>query len=732
MNDGSTVGCNSPRWSRLVPAVVLALLLLAVAGGVYRKSSQAVAPPIYDAMQYYAKAALVWQALGTGKLVNPLNVAPTERPPGVIVLSGPTGFSPDFRAFFFRATFFPIILFIAACWLVAHERLRDPRAGWLIASACAALVALPMFYHFERSDILPVPASWGLVDGFLAGVASMATALLLLGARRQSLAVTAGGALTGAFTLIIKPSALFVIPVILWAWFIELLIVHWPVRRAWRQDSRFRAYALGSCSTILLVVGLMTFVCFRSRYLSNDTLSFFANSQRILREMYRGTSLAKLILPQVHPWLGWHWVILWGVIVALALVGAVVRGARLRMETEDVRFFAALVAFGGGVIWWIWVAGPSEVRYVLPFVLVFIVITLPGILLRVASLPTWARCPWCVAMVAPAVLLTLLLWTDQPAIFLQRLLGVGLATGQFREEVRIGSSVVDEAQTLKRDLTVYVTETDGSQAVVEAVGAYHHLIAPKDKFFRTLCPIDWRRPPLIRRHDLLSADYVLFRPIDDAKEMRRWAVAERIDGFEAETRAIRAWLTGAGTADGLEVTYSGSLRLVKIVDLGAADRSFGLFVGQHRWRNLFSSENSAPVQAGEREIRRAATTAAVGTRRVEFEGKFRLDGAILKHAGNVLQMELVWEDLGAEPANWWVAVHVLDRRGKIISQADYPIHASARTRLAWTDRVMWSKEQLRGADRVGVGVYRPNVGALKADRGELDWDKTRLLIALPR
>src|SRR6266852_7593346 len=45
---GSRRGPNSARWSEWLPSAVLVLLLLAVGLGIYRKTSQAVAPPMYD------------------------------------------------------------------------------------------------------------------------------------------------------------------------------------------------------------------------------------------------------------------------------------------------------------------------------------------------------------------------------------------------------------------------------------------------------------------------------------------------------------------------------------------------------------------------------------------------------------------------------------------------------------------------------------------------------------
>ena len=74
---------------------MLCLLLLGI--GIHQKTNRAIAPPIYDAMAYYTKGAMVWTEWGMGRLVNPFNVGATVRPPGTMLLSSPLGFAYDER-----------------------------------------------------------------------------------------------------------------------------------------------------------------------------------------------------------------------------------------------------------------------------------------------------------------------------------------------------------------------------------------------------------------------------------------------------------------------------------------------------------------------------------------------------------------------------------------------------------------------------------------------------------
>ena len=46
-----------------IPFVIGALFLIAIGGGIYKKSGLAVAPPIYDPIAYYHKAKVVWDSI---------------------------------------------------------------------------------------------------------------------------------------------------------------------------------------------------------------------------------------------------------------------------------------------------------------------------------------------------------------------------------------------------------------------------------------------------------------------------------------------------------------------------------------------------------------------------------------------------------------------------------------------------------------------------------------------
>src|SRR5260370_39748386 len=97
-------------------------------------------------------------------MVNPFNAAPTVRPPGTVLVAGPTGFNPDFRSFYFRSTFLPIIAFAAAIYIAAWTRTLGGRSQWDLVLAAMFLNAFPFFYHLEPVEGGYSPVHVGLVD----------------------------------------------------------------------------------------------------------------------------------------------------------------------------------------------------------------------------------------------------------------------------------------------------------------------------------------------------------------------------------------------------------------------------------------------------------------------------------------------------------------------------------------------------------------------------------------
>jgi len=728
------------RFSRHLPTLVLALCLTVLGIGIYQKTSRAVAPPIYDPMAYYTKGAMVWKEWSNGRLVNPLNVGPTSRPPGTMLLTSPFGFSPDFRAFFFRSIYFPIVVFVLAFWVLAESQIRQSRQRWANLVGALTLASLPMFYQFERSYAIASPSDWGYMDCFLGALAALATVLLILSVRRRSVILATIGAVAGAFTLLVKPAGLVLLPVFCFLWVTELLAANWPILPAWREDRTLKRYSIWTASLLALILGATTAACFGSEYLSRTNIKIGYNGQKIVIDMFKSLSLWSLAAPQVQTSFGWHWFCM-SIAGSLILLGAiVVRVSRHSLCREDFRFLAALTALCLGVVWWVKFAGPAMIRYLYPFPMIFLVVLLPMVLTAAdLLLPRWTRRALAALCVAPIAVVIGLLFMDAPSLKWQRLVGVNLSAGQFGEEVKMGDLLVDEARRAGRNLKIYVIPTDALPGVVEAEGIYRNLLHPQAPTFQIQRANDWIHTIMVRRREFVQADFILFYPIHDANRLHALLAQPVVNDPVTESDVFSAWLTGTSDDQGLQTVSESVLRLVRVIDHAKLDEAFGRLVAKHGWPDLFYKENIEPAILTRDAFVLAVDRSVPGGRDIHFGKQFLLRGALLQPKDGGLQMELFWESLAEQPLKYFVFVHIIDQSGKMLAQADYEQAPGARTapRLAkaseiWRDVTQLSSDQLRGATGIAIGIFEPPETFLTADRGDRDWDNRRLILRLSR
>jgi len=707
--------------------------------GIYRRAARAIAPPIYDPMAYYTKGAMVWKEWSSGRLVNPLNVGPAFRPPGTMLLTSPFGFSPNFRAFFFRSIYVPVVVFVIAFWVLAESQVRQPRQRWANLVGALMLASLPMFYQFERNSAFASPYDWGYMDCFLGALGALATALLLVSVRRCSIGVAAMGIVTGALTLLVKPAGLVIMPILGFLWATELAATYWPIRAGWRENENLKWYSIRTVALLVLVFAGVTAACLGSEYLSRININLARNSLNVVIDMFKNVPLLSLISSQIQSSLGWHW--LFGSMIAtlLLLVGIGARASRGSMRGEDFRFLAALATLGLGILWWVELAGPAMIRYLYPFVTIFLVVLLPEILAAADRvLPQWSRRALAVPCLAPLAVIAALLFMDAPPIKGQWLMGVNLSAGQFGQEVKMGDLLADQAGREGRILKVYVIPMDERPGVVEAEGIYRNLLHSDAPTFQIQRPNDWIHPTLVRRKQFVEADFILFYPVRDANRLRALLTLPVVNDPAVESELFSAWLTQASEEQGIQTVSEGDLRLVKVIDRAKLDAAFGRLASRHRWRDLFDAENNEPVVLTQDALVSAADRSVPSGRDVRFGDRFLLRSAELTPKDGGLKIDLLWESLVEQPLKYFVFVHLIDQSGKILAQADYEQSPGARTapRLAkagelWRDTVPLSLEQLKGVNGIAFGIWEPPGTFLAPDRGDRDWDGRRLILSVP-
>jgi hypothetical protein len=119
---------------------------------------------------------------------------------------------------------------------------------------------------------------------------------------------------------------------------------------------------------------------------------------------------------------------------------------------------------------------------------------------------------------------------------------------------------------------------------------------------------------------------------------------------------------------------------------------------------------------------------------ISFGEMFILLGAQVVKKGNGLQLRFVWKSAGVQKLSYFNAVHLLDGKGNILSNMDYPQdtgRATVKDGTFWLDEIHIPGSRLKDVVSIGLGIYSyPPVQLLTVDKGVRDWGGKRLLIPL--
>ena len=577
------------------PAITLLILLAVIGIGIDSKSSTAKIPPFFDSLSYYTKSKRVWEQLHHGwSLRKTLNAEPVVRPPGCALIGYPFGFSPDYRGFYFRTVFFPIAMWMLALWMIAQHAIPPGPNRWTAACLIGGFASFSMFYHFDFNPALDETwgfcHTWGMQDCVLASLSALATALVFLSARKQSIGLAFAGGIVGAWTLLIKPSGMLVMALVFWTWLIETGIRRWPVNHAWKNDRAFRRYAISAGSMLVLVFASLLVVCIRSKYLSPENWKYMSAAVTTLYASLPSSFSPKVLNSWIFPALGWHWFLFLAVVVFLLAVRRLASLFCGRWQAEDCRFPAALLGFAGGMYWWLFMAG-QQVRYLFPFILVFLTAIFPDLIRLTGRLRPWSRGLLRAASITPAILVSGLVLAGQSSIPLQRAIGISatVTNDEYKDELKIGEALVTEAHTREAPVIVYSLDAGVSAGIIHGVGEMANLAAPDKPGVHWYFAFDWTRGALLRRTDLLNSEYIIFRPTGNAKAS---LVSKGIGDWNAESQVFAGWFEKLDGDAGVHVLVRNSLCLLRIVDKQKLNTAFEKLMSEHQWRELFVAENS--------------------------------------------------------------------------------------------------------------------------------------------
>ncbi|MHC0065207.1 hypothetical protein ACWATR_20300 [Nostoc sp. UIC 10890] len=722
---------------KYLPLLILVLTLATLGILLFQRISLTEQTPIWDAFTYVQKAKNFWdtvhkfQFIEPQTWVSPLNIEPTTRPPGTILMSYPFGFSDNPHEFFFRSIFLPIILFVLALWIIAKPYCVTLKDQWLLVVLCLAFATLPLFYHFEPSidSRLVSPTYWGLVDNFIASVAALATALVIRGVQKASIPLTFSGIITSTFCLFIKPSGGLVMATIFFVW-----SIYGIVRYKSQRNIIIRKYLIFSIVTFICIYGIGLLLAFTSHYFSIRNMVYGKNAVTILKqESNINQDYLQFLIAQIHMSFGWHWLTFIFLSVIFSFWSMSKQSNIKPFKALPVDLISALGVLLIGLWFWLLGTHQSQIRYFFPFALICIVLLFPRIKNLCSKISHKYFKSMIFSLVFPMLLLLFLLISNPP-IELQRILGVNLTSGSLANEIKQAKSLIENANQKKVDLNVYSVGTGYVTGLFGGVGLYEKMLYPHLNSFNLHYPLNWITESTFKFSEILSSDYLLIdKPIRNKLKSINILENVEVPNFAIETNLFHAWLSTINYDDaGLALESETSLRLLKIIDKVKLETALNKLRGKYKWRKVFLDAN--PVKWIDAETAKALITKSYPVfRDIRFGKQFTLLGAFTNHTEDGLTIELVWQSLKDQPLKYLNFVHILDASKNIISQADYEQDDAKRMvnkGTLWHDTVKIKANQLNGAKAIGLGIYLPQSTLLVTDRGLSDWNKHRLLLNL--
>ncbi len=713
------------------PVVFAMLWCGTVALGLALAALAATEPPVWDALSYVQKGYTFWESIKTGKPFNPFDLPMTLRPPGTILMSYPFGWSDDFRWFYFRSCFIPVVLLVAAVYIAGWSHHLTRTGHWLLAGLALSLAGMPMLYQFQANEALPQVAAWGLVDGFLAGVGALAAAATLRSVAQRSVGWAVIAAATAGFSFWIKPSGLVVMATIGMAWLILVGVsIGWKMA-SFERDAALKRFVVLSLGGAVAVFALAAAVAFRSEYFSTDNIAFGRRALAILEAESVPNVTASLAAMLLRTSFG-H-------VVAILILLGLAAGARDRFGRGPA--LAALTCLAGGLWFWLGQTEITQVRYFLPFGVMAFVLLAPPLLAWAQKLKAPMAVAAGAAAIAPTMIITALLISPSQPEEWQRALGINLRVNDYQAE---NEQAADLMQTLRaegaKSATVYLNGTTPALRNVQAVWDYSivsHAALPN---IAAYVPIDWQRSSTVRMEELFRRDFLAVEPIRNAAAHDAILARREVPDFASLTELINAWISGLDGADGVTVVSETRVRLVRITDRVKFEAAVARLEAGHDLPEAYRDANPQRWwSAAEFAARGPASNGNIAFHRTgEPTAIVWLRAAEVTQASDGLRAAFWLESVAPEILGdrWYIFAHLIDGAGEIVANAQIDLIAGTGQTLERAIRyyTVSYPNRPKAAVALAFGIFKPGTTEheyLFADQGAGDWGGRRVILPLP-
>ena len=513
-------------------------------------------------------------------------------------MSYPIGFDTDFRGFYFRSVFFPIVLLVAAAYVIGYRREMSAADHWCLVVIALFLSTQPTFYQFEYS-VLPSSVCWGLVDNFVAGVSACALAAAFRSVRVGSRAWPAAASLLACLAFFVKPAGLLVMALVGLCWLVGVASLQ---RQNGFSNHATGQYGWAAWKEIVLSSGLIcgifgTFFLFavETGYFNRENFTYGKRVTRVMGEV--------LSFPadQLQRMLSTSFGTLHILVVMLISISAAIYSRRMPRERSQLLnpplgalLTSACLCLAAGIWFWlVELAGGSVIRYLFPFAFMALTALVLVAQFAVAQMPRFGRAALALIVGVLATNIAALLIHPSPSMDWQRRSGVNLLSSSYGREIDQAKRLVADIGTRVSPSTLYLFVNSHVVGVVGNYADYVRLINPTFPMRGFWTPHDWVNGFGVRISQLLVSDYVLFEPIVDSAQRAALLSVDRVSDFKQEERVFRGWLSSLAEEEGVHKLSEGRVRILRIEDRGKMEASMEAMIKRHQWRPFFAEMHGA-------------------------------------------------------------------------------------------------------------------------------------------
>lgn len=715
---------HSKKLLLVFSVITIAIWLTALGSGIWEYASSETEPPVFDALSYVQKAQAFWGVIESGEIVNPLSIEPTIRPFGTVLLSYPFGFHDDFRWFYFRSSFIPLVIFTLTCICAVNIYTLSSRQFLflLIISICAS--SAPCFYQFQLSQgDTSVSVTWGFVDLLLSSLASLAIAITLRNYKNKSLVGTFFVSIIASSTILIKPSGLLIMAVIGMVWF----IFNVPVQRQTKGQIYF--FIKGCFIFFVVYVSIFLSIYF-SDYFSYEQAKYGLGSMDLIKKMYGGIPSIFEIFRKLH--------LSVGIIISTLIFYGLAYSFKLKYRRY---FVSAIVILLIGLWLWLYKTSINNIRYFLPFLFMSFTVTLPPVINSVKSLSN-VKCVivW-MLFLAPTVLVAFLLSTDKPSTNLQHLAGINLTANNHSDEVQLANDLYsDLVSTSEQDNIIYYAGIQPRVRAVQAVLDYDRLIGGSKARTIPALPIDWVREHCYRIDEITRARFIVFELVEAPNQILN--LTSKVKTYAEEQLMVRAWLSSLTPEQGIRIhSYTKNVRVIEVMDVGKIENAATYLFDNHTWRKEFTKGfqkrwrgNSEVAQTIEKNSvisepidlllrgKRVATLIGVTTIK---EGEDLLIKAYIDHVESLQGASGI--------SDWFLATGVFQPDSLPRPKKNLPLYIGmAKLKNIREYSFYFSGDQAKNISKISMAFFAPNNGHQEVLKSEVSyWHGYQLIFDLP-